>query len=236
MTSQWSQNTTSYQTTSMTFDAGLRQYMQRVYNMMAAGVGLTGIVAWFTWYSGLAAQIQHGGMGTIISFAPLAFILVLSFRFDKMSLASVSALYWLLCATVGVSTSYVFLVYTGESLARTFFIAASMFLASSLYGYTTKKDLTGLGSFLVMGAWGLFFAMLINMFFHSSTMQWVMSIMGVIIFTGMAAWDTQNQKRIYYALGNSASSAKLAVMGALNLYLTFINLFNFLLQFFGRRE
>lgn len=237
MTNEWSQgNTTAYAPSNTQFDAGLRQYMQRVYNMMAAGVGITGIVAWFAFQSGLAATLKQGGLGLVVSLAPLAFILVLSFRFERMSTAAVSAMFWLLCGVMGLSTSYIFLAYTGESIARTFFIAASMFLGSSLYGYTTKKDLTGFGSFLVMGAWGLVIASLVNLFLQSSAVHWAMSILGVVIFTGMAAYDTQNQKRVYYALGNSQGAMKMAVMGALNLYLTFINLFQFLLQFFGNRE
>jgi FtsH-binding integral membrane protein len=236
MTNQWSQGSTPAYSATTSVDAGLRQFMQRVYNMMAAGVGLTGLVAWLTVQSGLYMTLKQSGLGTIVQFAPLAFILILSFRFEKMSLASVSAMFWLLCSVMGISMAYVLVAYTGESIARTFFIAASMFLASSLYGYTTKKDLTGFGSFIMMGAWGLFFASLVNIFLQSSSLQWVMSILGVVIFTGMAAWDTQNLKRMYYSFGSSESGAKMAVMGALNLYLTFINLFQFLLQFFGRRE
>lgn len=238
MTNQWSQGSTTpaYGQSAIGFDAGLRQYMQRVYNLMAAGIGITGVVAWLTVQSGLYLAIKQSGLGIVVSLAPLAFILILSFRFEKMSLASVSSMFFLLCSVMGVSLSYVLVTYTGESVARTFFIAASMFLASSLYGYTTKKDLSGFGSFLMMGVWGLFFASLVNIFLQSSSLQWAMSIIGVVVFTGMAAYDTQNQKRIYYSLGNTGIAAKMAVMGALNMYLTFINLFQFLLQFFGNRE
>jgi FtsH-binding integral membrane protein len=231
-----------------TVDAGLRAYMLRVYNYMLVGLGLTGAVAWLTantplsnvFYNQIATPngvgLQPNILGWIAIFAPLGMVLLLSFRIQKMSFAAAQATFWAYAAVMGVSLSTILFVYTGTSIAMTFFVTAATFGAMSLYGYTTQRDLTGMGSFLFMGLIGVILASLANMFFHSTQLQFVISVLGVLIFTGLTAYDSQKIKNMYYAGDNSEVVGKKAVMGALSLYLDFINLFLFLLRFMGNRR
>lgn len=217
------------------FDAGLRRYMLSVYNYMASGVLLTGIVALLFASSGLAYQILAGPgiLKYVIMFAPLVFVMVLSFGINRLSTATAQALYWVYAAVMGLSLSSIFLVYTGTSIAQTFFATAAAFAGLSLYGYTTKKDLSGFGTFLIMGVVGLFVAMLINLFLQSSALDLVISCLGVLLFAALTAYDTQKIKSIYAHVAGTDMMGKSVVMGALNLYLDFINMFLFLLRFMG---
>ncbi|MEQ6333046.1 Bax inhibitor-1/YccA family protein [Sphingobium sp. MK2] len=220
---------------SAAFDAGLRAYMLSVYNYMASGVLLTGIVAMLFASSGMAAQVL-GGPGIlkyVIMFAPLAFVMVLSFGINKLSTAAAQGLFWAYAAVMGLSLSSIFLVYTGTSIAQTFFATAAAFAGLSLFGYTTKKDLSGFGTFLIMGVVGLIVAMLINLFLRSSVMDLVISGVGVLLFAGLTAYDTQKIKSIYAHVAGTDMMGKTVIMGALNLYLDFINMFLFLLRFMG---
>ena len=231
-----------------TIDAGLRTYMLRVYNYMLVGLGLTGAVAWLTantplsniFYNEIATPngvaLQPNILGWIAMFAPLGMVLLLSFRIQKMSFAAAQATFWAYAAVMGVSLSTILFVYTGASIAMTFFVTAATFGAMSLNGYTTQRDLTGMGSFLFMGLIGLILASLANMFFHSTQLQFVISVIGVLIFTGLTAYDSQFIKNMYYAGDDSEVAGKKAVMGALRLYLDFINLFLYLLRFMGNRR
>ncbi|HAF40976.1 MAG TPA: BAX inhibitor (BI)-1/YccA family protein [Sphingobium sp.] len=217
------------------FDAGLRRYMLSVYNYMASGVLLTGIVALLFASSGLAYQILAGPgiLKYVIMFAPLAFVMVMSFGINRLSTVTMQALFWAYAAVMGLSLSSIFLVYTGTSIAQTFFATAAAFAGLSLWGYTTKKDLSGFGTFLIMGLVGLFIAMLINLFLKSSAMDLVISCLGVLLFAGLTAYDTQKIKSIYAHVAGTDMMGKSVVMGALNLYLDFINMFLFLLRFMG---
>lgn len=220
---------------SAAFDAGLRSYMLSVYNYMASGVLLTGVVAMLFASSGMAAQVL-GGPGIlkyVIMFAPLVFVMVLSFGINKLSTAAAQGLFWAYAAVMGLSLSSIFLVYTGTSIAQTFFATAAAFAGLSLFGYTTKKDLSGFGTFLIMGVVGLFVAMLINLFLQSSVMDLVISGVGVLLFAGLTAYDTQKIKSIYAHVAGTDMMGKTVIMGALNLYLDFINMFLFLLRFMG---
>ncbi|HWH22116.1 MAG TPA: Bax inhibitor-1/YccA family protein [Allosphingosinicella sp.] len=220
------------------FDAGLRSYMLSVYNHMASGVLWTGIVALLFAGSGYAAAIL-GGPGIlkwVIIFAPLLFVMALSFGVHRMSTGTAQLLYWLFATVMGLSMASIFLVFTGESIAQTFFAAAAAFLGLSLYGYTTKRDLSPFGTFLIMGVVGLLVAMIINLFMQSSTMMLVISFIGVLLFAGLTAYDTQRIKSLYFEVAGSDFMGRAAIMGALSLYLDFINLFSFLLNFMGRRE
>jgi len=229
-------------------DAGLRAYMLRVYNYMLVGLGLTGLMAWLTantplaqvFYNQVATPngiaMQPNILGWIAIFAPLAMVFFLSFRIMKMSFATAQATFWIYAAVMGISLSTILFVYTGASIALTFFVTAGMFGAMSLWGYTTKRDLTGFGSFLFMGLIGLVLASLAGMFFHSTQLQFVISVLGVFIFTGLTAYDSQSIKNMYYVGDNGEVVGKKAIMGALRLYLDFINLFMFLLRFMGNRR
>ena len=217
-------------------DVGLRNYMLRVYNYMAGGLALTGLVAYFAATTGLYAQIAQTPLIWVVVFAPLALVLLFSFRIQKMSLGAVQATFWGFAALMGLSLSYIFLIYTGASIAQVFFITAATFLAMSLYGYTTKSDLSKFGSFLMMGLIGIIIASLVNLFFHSAAVQFAISVIGVLVFTGLTAWDTQRIKEMYWEGDGSIVAGKKAIMGALSLYLDFINLFLLLLQFFGARR
>jgi len=221
-----------------TFDAGLRRYMLSVYNYMASGVLLTGIVAMAFASSGLAYQVLAGPgiLKYVIMFAPLAFVMVLSFGIGRLSTVAAQGLYWAYAAVMGLSLSSIFLVYTGTSIAQTFFATAAAFAGLSLFGYTTKKDLSGFGTFLIMGVVGLLVASLINLFLKSSVMDLVISCMGVLLFAGLTAYDTQKIKNIYAQVAGTDMVGKSVVMGALNLYLDFINMFMFLLRFMGDRR
>ena len=218
-------------------DAGLRSYMLSVYNYMASGVLLTGIVALLFATSGFAAQVLVTPLRWLIILAPLGFVMAMNFGLNRMKTSTLQALFWAFAVSMGLSMSSIFLVYTGVSIAQTFFAVAAGFAGLSLYGYTTKRDLSGLGTFLIMGVVGLLVAMLINLFLQSTAMMMAISAIGVLLFAGLTAYDTQKIKSIYFSVaGNGEAMAKTAVIGALNLYLDFINMFLFLLRFMGDRR
>jgi uncharacterized protein len=229
-------------------DAGLRAYMLRVYNYMLVGLALTGAVAWLTANTPLVQvfynQVQTANgvamqpniLGWIAMFAPLGMVLFLSFGMQKMSFATAQMTFWAYAAVMGISLSTILFLYTGTSIAMTFFVTAATFGAMSLWGYTTSRDLTGMGSFLFMGLIGLILASLANMFFHSTQLQFVVSVIGVLIFTGLTAYDSQSIKNMYFAGDDGEVMGKKAIMGALRLYLDFINLFLYLLRFMGNRR
>ncbi len=219
-------------------DAGLRSYMLSVYNYMASGVLLTGIVAMLFASSGMAAQVFTGGgiLPWIIILSPLAIVFAMSFGQNRMQTSTLQLLFWSFATLMGLSMSTVFLVYTGVSIAQTFVAVAAAFMGLSLYGYTTKKDLSGFGTFLIMGVVGLLVAMLINLFLQSSTMHLAISAIGVLLFAGLTAYDTQRIKSIYMHVAGTDMLGKAVIMGALSLYLDFINMFQFLLSFMGNRE
>jgi uncharacterized protein len=220
------------------YDAGLRSYMLSVYNYMASGVLLTGVVAMLFARSGMAADLLLNGgiMRWVIMLAPLAFILVMNFGLNKLSTAALQACFWAFAVVMGLSMSTIFLVYTGTSIAQTFFATAAAFAGLSLWGYTTKKDLSGMGTFLIMGVVGLLVASIINIFLQSGTMSLVISAVGVLIFAGLTAYDTQKIKEMYSYVAGTDMMGKTIIMGALNLYLDFVNMFQFLLSFMGDRD
>ncbi|QPC86009.1 BAX inhibitor (BI)-1/YccA family protein [Mesorhizobium sp. NBSH29] len=237
-------------------DEGLRAYMLKVYNLMALGLAVTGLAAvammmaaTTTDPSAAVATLGNGKMLTsigaavygsplrwVVMLAPIAMVFFLSYRVDKMSVSAAQTTFWVFSALMGISLSSVFLVFTGQSVVQTFFVTAAAFGALSLYGYTTKRDLTAMGSFLMMGVFGLIIAMVVNIFLQSSAMQFAISAIGVLIFSGLTAYDTQKIKEMYFEGDDAMVSGRKAIMGALNLYLDFINLFSFLLQFMGNRE
>ena len=217
-------------------DAGLRSYMLSVYNYMASGVLLTGLVALGFASSGLAQQVMATPLRYLIIFAPLAFVMVLSFGINKLSTTAAQGIFWAFAAVMGLSMSTIFLVYTGTSIATTFFATAGAFAGLSLFGYTTKKDLSGFGTFLIMGVIGLLIASVINIFLQSPVMQLAISGIGVLLFAGLTAYDTQKIKSMYFQVQGSDFVGKSVVMGALTLYLDFINMFTFLLSFMGDRR
>jgi FtsH-binding integral membrane protein len=218
------------------FDAGLRAHMLRVYNYMASGLALTGIVAYAMAFSGLYAQIAQTPLIWVVMLAPLAFVFFLSFRIDRIKTSTAQAIFWVFAGVMGISMASIFLVFTGASIARVFFITAGTFAAMSLWGYTTKRDLSGFGSFLFMGLIGIVIASLVNLFIASSALQFAISVIGVLVFVGLTAYDTQRIKSEYAEHYDHETLGKLAVMGALSLYLNFINLFTMLLQLFGARR
>ncbi len=217
-------------------DSGLRDHMQRVYGYMAGGLVLTGIVAYAAAASGFYQSIADTGLIWIVMLAPLGFVLALSFGIERMSAATATVLFWIYAAVMGLSLGGIFLVYTGTSIARVFFITAATYGAMSLYGYTTRSDLSGFGSFLLMGLIGIVIASIVNIFVGSSTLQFVISIIGVIVFVGLTAYDTQRIKEMYLSSDTVEIAGKKAVLSALALYLDFINLFVMLLQLFGQRR
>ena len=224
-------------------DVGLRSYMLSVYNYMASGVLLTGIVAMLFAKSSLINLIINPATGQstplfwVALFAPLALVFALSFGINRMSAGTAQILFWVYAGLIGVQFSSLFVVYTGTSIAQTFFAVAAAFAGLSLYGYTTKKDLSGWGSFLIMGVVGLFVALLINLFLQSPALQLAISAIGVLIFAALVAYDTQKIKSMYYVVaGHGEAMAKSAIMGALTLYIDFINMFLFLLRFMGDRR
>jgi uncharacterized protein len=221
---------------SSAVDQGLRSHMLKVYNYMTSGILLTGIVALLFAQSGLAAQMLSTPLKWVLMFAPLGFIMVMSFGYNRLSQPALQALFWAFAVVMGLSFSSIFLVFSGDSIARTFFVTSAAFAALSLWGYTTKKDLTGMGSFLIMGVVGLFLATIVNMFMASSTLHWVISFLGVLIFAGLTAYDTQRIKSDYLQFAGHESLGKIAIMSALNLYLDFVNMFQFLLSFFGSND
>lgn len=232
-------------------DEGLRAYMVRVYNYMAGGVFLTGLVAYVTFSS---AVVERAGLGPrgltefglllytsplkwAVILAPLAFVFFLSFRVNTMSVAAAQLSFWLFAAVMGLSLSSIFLVFAGESITQMFFVTAAAFGALSLYGYTTKKDLSSWGTFLFMGVIGIILAALVNLWLQSSALQFAASVIGVLVFAGLTAYDTQRIKDNYYeVMGDMTMTSKAAIMGALSLYLDFINMFSMLLSLFGKRD
>lgn len=228
-------------TRSAVYDAGLRSYMLSVYNYMASGVLLTGVVALLFASGGrdsLAAQVffAPGILKYIVMFSPLAFVMVLSFGINRLSTGAAQAVFWAFAGVMGVSMSTIFLVYTGASIAITFFATAIAFLSLSMYGYTTKRDLSGFGTFLIMGVVGLIVASLLNLWFQSPGMSMVISAIGVLLFAGLTAYDTQRIKSMYAYVAGTDMVGKTVIMGALSLYLDFINMFQFLLSFLGQRN
>ena len=222
-----------------TRDAGLRSYMLKVYNYMASGVLLTGIVAMLFASSGMAAQVFQGGglLPWVIILSPLAIVFAMSFGANRMQTGTLQMLFWAFATLMGLSMSTIFLVYTGTSIAQTFFAVSAAFLGLSLYGYTTKRDLSGFGTFLIMGVVGLLVAMLLNAFvFKSGAMAMAISAIGVLIFAGLTAYDTQKIKSLYFHVAGTDMMGKTIILGALSLYLDFINMFQFLLAFMGNRE
>jgi uncharacterized protein len=215
-------------------DAGLRSYMLRVYNYMASGLALTGIVAYVVSES---PQAMHAIFGTplywLVLLAPLGLVFFLSARITRMQPATAQALFWLYAALMGVSMSFIFVAYTGTNIARVFFITAGSFAGLSLYGYTTKRDLSAFASFLMVGLIGIILASLVNLFLHSTGLQFAVSVIGVLVFAGLTAYDTQSIKELYFAGDDAAVATRKSVMGALRLYLDFLNLFLMLLQLFG---
>ncbi|MCO6184746.1 Bax inhibitor-1/YccA family protein [Rhizobium sp. L1K21] len=239
----------NFETRSQTgamIDEGLRAYMLKVYNLMAIGIAITGVAAYglfsmatVTDASGnlgltsLGATLYTSPLRWVVIFAPLALVFYLSFRVHKMSVSAAQTTFWVYAALMGASLSSLMLIYTGESIVQTFFVTAASFGALSLYGYTTKRDLSAMGSFMVMGLFGLIIASLVNIFLQSSGLQWAISVLGVVIFAGLTAWDTQKIKEMYYEGDGAEVAGRKAIMGALTLYLDFVNLFVFLLRFMG---
>ena len=242
--------------TAAAVDEGLRSYMLKVYNYMGIGLVVTGLVAWFANAAAVttdpaqaAGTLANGEMVTqwgallytsplvwVFALAPLAFVLVLSFGINKLSVGAAQATFWAFAAVMGLSLSSIFMVYTDASIAKVFFITAATFGAMSLYGYTTKRDLTGIGNFLIMGLIGLIIASIVNIFLQSTMLEFAISAVGVLIFVGLTAYDTQKIKEGYSESHGADVLAKGAIMGALSLYLDFINLFMMLLRLFGNRE
>jgi FtsH-binding integral membrane protein len=220
---------------STAVDAGLRAHMLTVYNYMAGGVALTGFVAYFTnMYFGKA--LYGSPLMYVLIFAPLALVFFLSWRIDRLAAPTARALFFVYAALLGASLSVIFAVYTDASITRTFFVTAAAFGGLSLWGYTTQRDLTAMGSFLMMGLIGIIIASLVNIFLKSSGLDWIISVIGVIVFAGLTAWDTQKIKEMYSAYDDGTVAGRKAVMGALTLYLDFINLFLMLLRLFGGRR
>ena len=217
-------------------DDGLRSYMLSIYNYMASGVLLSGVVALLFARSGLAEQVLQTPLRWLIMLAPLGFVMAMSFGLNKMQTSTLKALFWGFAVTMGLSLSSIFLVYTGTSIATTFFATAGAFGGLSLYGYSTKRNLSAMGSFMVMGLIGIILAMVINLFLQSSAMALAISVLGVLIFAGLTAWDTQRLRQAYAQVQGTEMLQKVVIMGALSLYLDFINMFQFLLTFLGDRR
>ena len=237
-------------------DQGLRAYMIQVYNYMGLGLLITGVAAYAAFSlavtsdpSGAVARLGSGLFLTnfgyalfasplkwVVILAPLAVVFLLGFRIDRMQVGTAQIVFWIYAALVGLSLGSIFLVYTTTSITQTFFITAAAFGALSLYGYTTQRDLSGMGSFLLMGVVGIILASLVNLFLQSSALQFAISVIGVLCFAGLTAWDTQRIKEMYYVGDGAAVAGRKAIMGALSLYLDFLNLFMFLLQFMGARR
>ena len=236
--------------TAPAIDAGLREYMLKVYNYMASGLALTGLVAYMLFQAtavtgptgdivgltNLGVSLYTGPMMWIVALAPLGVVMYMSFGIRNMSASRAQTMFWVFAFLMGLSLSTIFLTYTQASIARVFFITATTFGAMSIYGYTTKRDLTAMGSFLFMGLIGIIIASIVNIFMQSSMMYFVISVLGVLIFVGLTAYDTQKIKNMYMAYDSGEVSAKKAIMGALTLYLDFINLFIMLLRLFGQRR
>jgi FtsH-binding integral membrane protein len=219
---------------AVVFDEGLRHHMLSIYNYMASGVLLTGAVALLTANSGLAYTFATGPLMWLVALSPLAIVFAMSFGANKFSKTTLQGMYWAFALLMGLSLSTIFLVYTGGSIAVTFFATAAAFAGLSLWGYTTQKNLSGMGTFLIMGVVGLLVASLVNMFVQSAPLMYAISFIGVLIFAGLTAYDTQKLKEQYAHLRGTEWAGKAVVLGALNLYLDFINMFLFLLRFMGQ--
>ncbi|MBY5456136.1 Bax inhibitor-1/YccA family protein [Rhizobium beringeri] len=237
----------NYQSRAQTgemIDQGLRAYMLKVYNLMALGLAITGVAAYLSFQFAFAnGELTAFGQAIYVSplkwvviLAPLALVFFLSFRINTMTVAAAQTTFAVYAALVGLSLSSIFLIYTGQSVVQTFFVTAASFGALSLYGYTTKRNLSAMGSFLIMGLFGLIIASIVNIFLASSAVQFAISVLGVLIFAGLTAYDTQRIKELYLEADDVAVAGRKAIMGALTLYLDFINLFMFLLQFMGNRK
>jgi FtsH-binding integral membrane protein len=242
--------------TDAAIDEGLRAYMVKVYNLMAVGLVITGVAAYGTMMlattsdpASAVATLANGKMLTslgavlygsplrwVVMLAPLAVVFFLSFRVHTLSVSAAQTAFWVFAGLIGLSLSSIFLVYTSQSIVQTFFVTAAAFGALSLYGYTTRRDLTAMGSFLIMGVFGLIIAMVVNIFMQSSALQFAISAIGVLVFSGLTAYDTQKIKEMYFEGDEVLVAGRKAIMGALTLYLDFINLFTFLLHFLGNRE
>lgn len=231
---RWTTRTTAVPQVGI--DTGLRDYMLRVYNYMAGGLAITGLVAYLAAASGFYEAIYRTPLYWVVVLAPLGLVFFLSFRLQNMSLAAAQTTFWIYAGLMGLSLSGLFIVYTGMSIARVFFITAATFAAMSLYGYTTRSDLTRFGSFLFMGLIGIIIAGLVNIFIASAALQFAISVIGVIVFVGLTAYDTQTIKEMYWEGDGGEVAGKKAIMGALRLYLDFINLFLLLMQFMGTRR
>ena len=240
-------------TGQIAIDAGLRAHMIRVYNYMTAGVALTGVVAWLAYQAagGDAIQVAGGQIAGLTTFgqaifsgplmwvfvlAPLGLVFLISFGINRMSAGTALGLFFLYAGLLGLSLAFIFLAYTGASITRVFFISAATFGALSLYGYTTQRDLSPVGSFLFMGLIGIIIASLVNIFLASNALSWMISVIGVLVFAGLTAWDTQKIKEMYSPMDDGTVAGRKAVMGALSLYLDFINLFLMMLRLFGDRR
>jgi len=241
--------------TDAAIDQGLRAYMLKVYNLMAAGLAITGAAAYGV-YSLATTTVASNSVGElngvmltqfgatvytsplkwVLMLAPLAMVFFLSMRINRMSTQAAQATFWAYAAMVGMSLSTIFLVYTQQSITQVFFITAASFGALSLFGYTTKRDLSGMGSFLIMGVFGIVIAMIVNIFLQSSALAFAVSVVGVLVFAGLTAYDTQRIKEMYWEGDDTLVAGRKAIMGALSLYLNFINMFMFLLQLFGNRN
>lgn len=219
-----------------TMDVGLRAHMQKIFKYMGEGLALTGLLAWITSHTFLAPLLLGSPLRWLIAIAPLGFVMAMNFKMQTISPSSLKTLFWLFCGTMGLSMGAIFLTFSDASIARAFFITAATFGAMSLWGYTTRSDLSGFGSFLMMGIFGLLIASLVNIFLLSSMMQWVTSVAGVVIFTGLTAWDVQRIKQTYAEFYGDEANEKLAVFSALSLYLNFINAFQYVLQLTGSRR
>ena len=234
----------------VTIDEGLRAYMLKVYNYMTTALLLTGLIAYFfgkasivtgnegqiIGLTSIGALLFGSPLKWVVMLAPLGFVFYLSARINKMSISAAQITFWMFASIMGLSLASIFIQFTGASIARVFFITSGTFAAMSIYGYTTKRDLTKLGSFLMMGLIGIIIASLVNMFMKSSMMDFVISILGVLIFVGLTAYDTQKIKNMYVSSDTGELMGKKAIMGALTLYLDFINLFIMLLRLFGQRR
>ena len=233
----YSARTVQGRTQAADLDLGLRAHMQKVFGLMGLGTAITGLVAFFTAQSPTLLQaIYETPLRWVVFLAPLGFVLVLSFGIQRMRAATAQLVFWAFAGVMGLSLASIFLVYTGQSIVTTFFVSSATFFAMALYGYTTKRDLTGWGSFLFMGLIGLIIASIVNLFVASTALQFAISAIGVLIFTGLTAYDTQKIKEMYAASDDSETGGKKAIMGALTLYLDFINLFLMLLRFIGDRR
>jgi FtsH-binding integral membrane protein len=226
---------------AVAYDVGLRAHMIRVYNYMAGGVALTGAVAWLTYQYALSnPAFAHALFGSpllwVVMLAPLGLVFFLSFRIGHMQASTARTLFFVYAGILGLSLATIFMAYTAASIARVFFISAASFGALSLYGYTTQRSLYAMGSFMIMGLFGLIIASLVNMFLKSSGLDWALSVIGILIFAGLTAWDTQKIKEMYSAMDDGTVAGRKAVMGALSLYLDFINMFLMMLRLFGDRR